>query len=174
MKTTYNGNNIFNNAFGLYAIDSCSDANFDYKEALGKARQELKRTWLKPINEALAEAGLECVDFTPFIPREFNFLDVSLDLEIVVKDERKCAFYIATHKEELQKELDSNKSYDGFVATTETDINEEIKQAIYNGKEYQPDIMIIKFLLKEVAKDIDEDFSMDECVNAVATYEDNE
>lgn len=170
ITTTYNGSDIFPGACGLYAYDGYSDYDFEYLDVLKEAKRVFIKDWLPKINTALEVAGLKCVDFKPFIPREFNFTDSSLDLVITIENGGKLYQYLNTHKEELQKELDSNKSYDGFIALTEESMDKEIEACIDHKKEFKPDIMIIKYLLKDVSEEVRTDFDLNECIYAVGTY----
>lgn len=169
-KTTYNGSDIFPGACGLYAYDSDSPYDFDYLEVLEEAKEIFTKDYLPQINRTLEIAGLKCVDFTPFIPREFNFMDSALDPVLIIEDEDKLHKYLTTNKIELQKALDANKSYDGFIATTEENIEEEIKACIEYKKEYTPDVLIIKHLLKEISTEVTQNFDLNECIMNVGTY----
>lgn len=170
ITTNYNGSDIFPGACGLYAYDGDSDYDFEYLDVLEEAKRVFIADWLPQINKALEIAGLKCVDFKPFIPREFNFADSSLDLVITTEDEIKALAYLIKNNELLQKELDKNMSYDGFFATTQSLMEEEIKQCAEDKKGYQPDILIVKYLLKDVSEEVRTDFELNECISAVGTY----
>lgn len=169
ITTTYNGSDIFPGACGLYAYDGDSDYDFEYLDVLEEAKRVFVADWLPQINKALEIAGLKCVDFKPFIPREFNFMDSSLDPVLTVESADKLLKYLLANKEALQKELDSNKSYDGFMALGESSMDAEIETCRKDKAEFAPDIMIVKYLLKDIAEEVKNDFDMNECIENVGT-----
>ncbi len=120
MSQKYDGNAIFApfNA-GLYGIDADdSDRSMLYQESKDSILAAFRAEFEPAITSALAEAGIRFVNLAYWSPREYNFANDSIDLEIEIEDETKLRAALEAHKPAILEAMASNKSYDGYFATT--------------------------------------------------------
>jgi len=80
-----------------------------------------------------------------FSPREYNFDTDSIDLVITIKDKNKLKNAIIEMKDAINKALDKNKSYDGYMALTVSNVDEELEKT--KKKDYEVDIIVLRELL---------------------------
>lgn len=120
MQKTYNGNDIFKNFnAGLYQYD-----DIDFQQSKDNILIAFKSKYQDIISDTLKLAGLEYIDLTYFSPRQYNYLNDSIDITISILDIKKLSDYIQSHKSDIQKLLNNNKSYDGYIALTPDDISD--------------------------------------------------
>lgn len=154
---TYDGNAVFAvpDGFGLYGHD---DIDFDATKA--EIEHGFKKEYESQIKSALAKVGIAYVGMDYFSPREYNFDTDSLDLRIRVKDKGKFRKAIVENRASIQKNLDKNKSYDGYMATTvrsvdfelerlDKDIKLRLSDSRYEGDEYEPDTIVLAVILNK-------------------------
>lgn len=126
-KILYNGNHVFApfNA-GLYGIDEGdSESSLQNEESKEAVLAAFKARFEKEITEALAKAGIEYVSLNYYSPRYYNFETDSIDLTIsadVDMDAYKAA--LEPLREKVQKRLDENKSYSGYMSHTSATFEE--------------------------------------------------
>jgi len=149
IKTTYSGNDLFKFEkfnFGLYwnfpegNID-CDKTLENYKQMMEKKKDE--------INAKIKQFGIKIISFKIYSPKAYNFSDDSIDAEIELFDNKLYIEGITKNQIEIQKLLDKNKSYDGYMATTVSSINDEINNIKENKS---PDIIILYVLINYTIK----------------------
>lgn len=140
MKTTTYAGKVFNINFGLYGYD-----DIDFEKTKNEIKRNFEKEKLKGLKKALIDLGLKFNSLKWYSPRAYNFANDSLDLviEIVDKDILKKA--IIQNKDIINKNLSKNKSYDGYIALTRRNINEELEQM--NKDNYEIDIIVLGTLL---------------------------
>ena len=125
MIKTYNGNDIFKNFNGgLYQYD-----DIDFEQSKNDILTAFKSEYKDIITEKLAFAGVKYIDMVYFSPSQYNYLNDSIDLKLTISD-----------KSDIQKLLNDNKSYDGYISLTPDDISE-----IEND-----DITVIQSILSDI------------------------
>lgn len=132
MTTIYNGNSVFApfNA-GLYGID---DGGSDRMLLLDDSKAEILRAFKNEFETkiigALAVAGIHYRGLEWWSPREYNFATDSIDLKVEFDDIEEGAYrhQCELRKEKIQKLLDDNKSYDGYMALTPDTYEEAVEQ----------------------------------------------
>ena len=67
---------------------------------------------------------------------------------------KKLKKYIESYRSEIQKDLNSNKSYDGYMATTSSDVDTIIEKI---DKNFDVDPMIVSHIQKKHKLDQDDD-----------------
>jgi len=157
MKTTYNGNTMYRKDgefinFGLYGQD---DINFE--ESKENIQAAFEHQFKDKIKNRLKEVGLKFEGFNYFSPREYNFADDALDLIVSIKDKKKLKKAIIENKEEIQELMNKNRSYDGYMAISETDADRELENI--DKASYEVDIIALSVLLN---KGVEFDFDINE------------
>lgn len=156
MKTkqeTYAGNNLFKVEFGLYQFD-----DIDFVESKRDILSAFKTEFEQSLKKTLKSIGLKYIGLSYFSPREYNFTNDSVDLTIEVTDKNRFRAEILKHEKEIKTELEQNKSYDGYMALTVSDVAEELDKLEKDN--YSPDIIELGVILR---KYIDfKDFDMNE------------
>ena len=136
MENITYGKGIFKNIeFGLYGWD---DLEFkESKEAILDAfNDEFKDT----IKAKLKNVGLEFISLEYYSPKFYNFESDNIDLTLKVVDKNVLRKAIIKHKDEINKRLQANKSYDGYLATTIGSVESELSDLNKYG--YEPDIIV--------------------------------
>jgi hypothetical protein len=138
-QITYN--NLYKNvSFGLYEID---DINFEYTKE--QVLTEFKNRYESIIKDKLKSIGVKLIGFNYYSPRYYNYENDNIDTIITVIDKDKLKKAIIKHKDIIQNVLDKNISYDGYIALTVNNIDEELNNM--SKTDYEPDIIILRELL---------------------------
>jgi hypothetical protein len=125
-------------SFNLYGEE---DIDFDAtKDAI---MDNMENNHFEPMKKLFSKYGLELKEFQWYSPSEYNFEGDSVDLVVQVKDKKKLKQFIKNNKVEIQKKLDANKSYDGYMALTSRSVN-EILDKIDNRNDV--DVMVISYI----------------------------
>lgn len=103
------------------------------------------------IVKSLKSIGLSFKGLSYYSPSAYNFQGDSIDLSIKIFDRKKLNKYVRENKEEIQKLLDNNKSYDGYMALTADNTDRILEQILKDDL----DITILKHLLNKVV-DVEE------------------
>ena len=146
----YNGATLYKDIdFNLYGEE------IDFEESKENILDAFKRDYEATIKESLSVAGLELKDLEYYGPKFYNFEGDSIDPEIEVKDAEMLDKYIALHTDGVQKLLDGNKSYDGYMALTPDTVSEithkdliTVIQYIFNGIDFE-DFDIYDYMIKD-------------------------
>lgn len=120
MKKIYNGNDIFApfNA-GLYGYgDYDTDRSFQFDESKTEILAAFRGEYEEAIRDALASAGIEYKGLSYYSPKYYNFSTDSIDLALELVDVEKYHAALEPHRALVQKLLDENESYDGYMALT--------------------------------------------------------
>lgn len=149
-KITYSGNHLFKNInFGLYEIDE----NINFEESKNNILKAFETEYLKDLKLKLKSLGLTFKHLVYYSPKAYNFSNDSIDLCITVTNKKLLKDAIIKNKDRINKKLSENKSYDGYMALTVYNIDEELENL--NKKDYEPDIIVLSELL---------DFSIDQYI----------
>ena len=89
-------------------------------------------------------------------PKAYNFSGDDVDLVVKIKDKEKLKAFIKTNKENIQKMLDANKSYDGYMALTSSRVDDIIDDIDNKGG---VDVMVISYIQEKYPLDLDDDFN---------------
>lgn len=137
----YNGNHVFKNInFGLYGYE-----DIDFYKTKDSILFSFKKKYVMEIKKGLNSIGLRFERFNYFSPREYNFSNDSIDLVITISNKKKLRNAVLKHKERIDASLSKNKSYDGYMALTVNNVDEELEKMKKKG--YEPDIIVLKELL---------------------------
>ena len=129
---------------GLYGYD---DIRFD--ESKEEILRNFKKEYEGDIKEALKSIGIILKDIKTWSPRAYNFDSDKIDIEIYSDiDKIKFKEAILKHKEDIQNNLDANKSYDGYTALTVRSIEEELENL--DKLDYEPDIIVLISILNKL------------------------
>lgn len=150
--TRYNGNNVFGVSFNLYGYE-----DIDFEET-AIALVNMVDSMKDEINKKLNSIGLNMIDAFWFSPSRYNFSGDSVDPEIEITDLEKYVNYLEENRNEIQKWLNVNHSYDGFISMTVKDIDTEIER-VKRGK--AADVIPIGYALNGI---IDQDDITDQYV----------
>lgn len=136
--------------FNLYNYE-----DIDFNATKEAVLDNMNNKHLKPMQKDFAEAGLKLKNFNYYSPHEYNYKGDSIDLNISVSDREKLKKYIESHRSEIQKNLSSNKSYDGYMTTTSSDVDSVIEKI---DKNFDVDPMIVSYIQKKHKLDQYDDF----------------
>lgn len=127
--------------FNLYGLE---DINFiESKEGILRA---FKEQYEELIKRTLKELGLRYMELTYYSPKTYNFSGDSLTLSISNRINKELwRRALLEHKEELNKALESNKSYDGYMALSVDSVKEELSKL--NKSFYEMDCLILNWIL---------------------------
>ena len=148
--TTYNGNDIFVPLnFNLYPHE-----DVDSEETSKELLKEFSNEFEVDLRNRLGQVGLSFVALKWFSPKQYNYLGDSIDLELLIESKSILKEAILKYRDKINEELSKNKSYDGYMALTVNDIDEELKH-IENDNEkavsrYEVDSIILKVLLSTI------------------------
>lgn len=153
----YDGTYIIGN-FNLQMLSE--EENINFEESKKNILSVFIKKYFKIIDKMLKVGGLKLVNLNYYSPHYYNYRGDSIDLIIKVVNKNKLKSYIEEHKKEIQKLLDSNKSYDGYISLTANCVNEIDLD--------NPDIMVLVLLLKDFRKSFDNEdilyFMLDNCI----------
>lgn len=152
---TYSGRSLWNCNFNLYGYEE----SFNFEKTKAAILKEFKEQYLKEIKSKLEAIGLKFKSLEYWSPKEYNFNVDSIDLSIIIKDKKKLKAAIENNKEAIQKALDKNKSYDGYMALTIGTVEEELSNIDDPLKDYEPDVIVLTTLLNMDCSD----FNLIEC-----------
>ena len=88
-----------------------------------------------------------------YSPKYYNYETDSLDIHVEVVNKEKLKPFIEKYSDEIQQALDSNKSYDGYMALTVNSVSQEIENM--SKDDYTPDPIVLGVILNHL---IDIDF----------------
>ncbi|MCP6727401.1 MAG: hypothetical protein KJI69_05330 [Patescibacteria group bacterium] len=148
--TTYNGNDVFVPLnFNLYPHE---DINFE--ETVKNLIRGFRNEFEADIRNRLGQVGLSFVALKWFSPKQYNYLGDSIDLEVLVQNKRILKKAILKNKDKINEELSNNKSYDGYMALTVKDIDEELANIDFDTKkehsQHEVDSIVLKVLLSPI------------------------
>jgi len=135
----YNGASIFKKDFNLYGYE-----DIDQEESQKKILYAFESAYQEEIESTLARAGIEFVKLDYYSPKAYNFEGDSIDLYATIKDRKILESYIKTNEQELQKMLDDNKSYDGYMALTPDTVEELLAEV------NEVSIIVVQHILKDI------------------------
>lgn len=150
-EVTYSGNGVFGINFNLYGYEHVKPD--ETKEEIQRLFTDL---YEEKIKQALVNIGLKYVKLHYFSPREYNFKGDSLDLVISdVIDKKKLSEYVIEYKDEINKRLAKNVSYDGYIAHTVNSTDEELYKMDANDEDpkvfsYEPDVIVLGTILQNL------------------------
>jgi len=124
--------------FNLY-----NNEGLNYNKTKEAIMYNMNRKHLGPMRVLFAKAGLTLKKFQWYSPNAYNYSGDGVDLVISVSDRELLKRFIIHHSKEIQTMLDANTSYDGYMATTSSDIKEIIEKI---DKDFDIDIMVISFI----------------------------
>ena len=136
-------------SFNLYGHE-----NIDFESTKANILNAFKDNHLKKLKVLFLKYGLKLHDLNYYSPNTYNYDGDSMDLIISITDKKKLIDYIKNQSKQINQALDSNKSYDGYIATTEHDIK-EVLDNINKGK---VSVMIISNINKKYPIDEYKDF----------------
>jgi len=144
----YNGNPIIGN-FNLYGAELEDNIDFeDFKKAILK---NFRDKYESVIKEILEKHGLELIDMFYYSPTSYNYEGDSIDIKIKITDKQKLKDYVLNHKEEIQKLLNINHGYDGYISLTKSTITEILDEI---ETEDAVDISVITLMFSDFRSNI--------------------
>lgn len=144
--TTYNGNDIFHPlCFNLYRFND----RIDFEKSKNSLLKEFTDEFMYDIMQQLRACGLRLHNLKWFSPKEYNYTGDSIDMEVYIASKRALKKAILQNKEEIDKKLIANKSYDGYIATTVDSVDDELKN-LANNKDYEVDTIVLQILLSTI------------------------
>jgi hypothetical protein len=137
-KIKYAGGNMLGISFSLYGIEG-----IDYNATMDNFRQ---RAWKNrgKFNEILRSIGLEIDSIEQYSPKYYNYENDDLTIILDMLDKNKYIEYLKDNRNGIEAMLNKNKSYDGYIATTVKNVDEEIKNVRLDK---DPDIICIAYAL---------------------------
>lgn len=152
MQTTYNGNDIFKPYnFGLYGMDAySSDSSLDWQESKENIKSNFVTLYGDKIEKHLKAFGLTPTKYEYWSPKFYNFATDSLDLTVTVTDQALYETKTSdpNFKATVQKLLDANKPYPGYMPLTAETAEKSINDM---------DACTMQAILQPVFKDITEE-----------------
>jgi hypothetical protein len=142
MNNVIYSDNIFGKSFNLY---SCSE-DLDFEATKTNVLDNFIRLYEDAIKKVLLSIGLEYKGLNYFSPKYYNYQGDSIDLTLMVKDKDLFLKAVLDNKDLIDAELKKNKSYDGYMALTVGDSDEEILK-IRQESNWSPDVIVLKVLL---------------------------
>jgi hypothetical protein len=146
----YSGNSIYTDSkgtflnFGLYGYD-----DIDFTETKDYIKAQFIKKYKAEIEKALKLLGLKYIDMEYYSPKEYNFSNDSLDLKLSIVNKSKLKNMIIANKDIIQKNLNKNKSYDGYMSLTINSAEQEIED-LETKKDYELDIIVLATLLNKI------------------------
>lgn len=111
--------------------------------------QGFKSQFEEEIKKALLKIGLKYKNILYFSPNYYNYEGDGLTLVIYKKVNKELyKKAILKHKEYLNKVLEENKSYDGYISLTIHEISQEIEKL--NKPFFEPDCGVLNGLLNKL------------------------
>ena len=142
-KTIYSLYELLGIKAGLYGFD-----NIDFERSKDNILSEFKYQYKDKLSDACNKIGLKLHGIEYFSPHAYNFDTDSLDVTLSVVNKIKFKNHILKYKDEIQKRLDKNISYDGYIATTVDNVRDELDNL--ESKDYSPDVIVLSTILKHV------------------------
>lgn len=143
----YMGNDVFKinkgESFNLYRYE-----NINIEQSKISIQKAFEKRYKNKLIKILNQIGLSFKGFDYYSPNEYNFEGDSLDLIVGIIDKHKFKEYILKYKEEIQKELDKNKSYDGYIALTVKFVEQELEELKKDN--YEPDVIVLRTILNKL------------------------
>lgn len=136
--------------FSLY-----NEENIDVEETKSQILDNMNKNHLKKLKSLFAMAGLLLHELTYYSPNYYNYEGDSLDLKISIADKSKLKRFVLSQKAEIQRMLDSNKSYNGYISLTKDSIEEIFEEIDEKG---EVDVMVITYILSKYPLDMYKDF----------------
>jgi hypothetical protein len=140
---------------------STDDYNFDYD----KYYQDASKTSCDFIEEVLNDLGFKCkITFQKLVsPREYNFKNDSVNIEILFQRPKAIDEYLYSHQEQLQQYLrDNYTGCDGYIPWHSKDTNDWIKKWRTDAHKIGS---ILKFIIGEEYQGSDIQMNLYEYVN---------
>jgi hypothetical protein len=132
---------VFGKSFNLYG---CGE-DLDFEATKINILENFKAIFVNDIKRVLESIGLEFVELNYFSPKFYNYRGDSIDLSLVVKDKSLYLNKVQENKDLIDKNLKKNISYDGYIALTVKDSEEEISKSAES--DWSPDIIVLGTLL---------------------------
>lgn len=153
-KETYQGHWIDNDgkalSFNLYGEDE-----IDFDDTKRSFMDNMNEKHFSNLRKNFHQAGLKLHGFKWFSPKFYNYQGDSIDVVVSVNDRKRLISFISNYSNDIQKMLNGNSSYDGYMALTATTVTEIIENIESN---FDVDIMVINFLTLNYPLDWNEDF----------------
>lgn len=137
-------------SFNLYGYD-----DIDFEQTKSQIMSNMNANHLMPMKKIFSKYGIDLKGFQWYSPKAYNFSGDSVDLVVKVADKNKLKSFINKNKDEIQKRLDKNKSYDGYMALTASTVDEVLEKIDKNS---DVDTMVISYIQEEHPLDEREDF----------------
>ena len=144
-KIKYSVRDLTGINFSLYGIEY-----LNYEETAQNILTAFKEKYEDKIRNTLELLGLHYEGIEFYTPKYYNFNTDDLTLRTSVKEPKKMIKYIKKYKYKIQKRLDKNQSYDGYIALTVDDVKTELECIEEQGKDYEPDIIVLGTILQEL------------------------
>jgi hypothetical protein len=136
-------------SFNLYGHE-----DIDFETTKTNIFNEFKNNHLKKLKVLFLKYGLKLHNLNYYSPNAYNFQGDSIDLIISISDKKKLINYIKKQSKQITQMLDNNKSYDGYISTTEYNINEILD----NINKNKVSVMVISSITKKYLIDEYKDF----------------
>jgi len=148
MTITYSYKN-----FGLYQFE-----NIKFRASKRFILNGFKLTYQDVIKQALLNIGIKFMGFKYYSPNTYNFSNDTLDL-IISNHVNKALLKktIINFKDKIQKALDTNKSYDGYMALTVDSVNNELENL--KKSFYKIDVLVLTTILNGLVDTSDFDYT---------------
>ena len=127
----------------------------DGEKSLDNIVKGFKQDYGSAVRKAFSSIGMQVVGYNSYSPKQYNYEgdDITIVLRVSNKNTLKKA--IIRNKNEIQKVLNTNRSYSGYVSHTVETVEEELERIKEEG--YEPDILVLAVLLRQKVKFPDEE-----------------
>lgn len=149
--TKYSMYDITSINFNLYCMD-----NIDFNQTCNDIQAGFISEYEDELKARLKELGLTYTSISYYHPKEYNFEGDDLDLNIEIYDNIPLITAIEARRDDIQTQLNKNKSYDGYWSHTCKNVEDVIKN-IRNTADL--DIIALRVIL-----DIEFDFDIFEYI----------
>ena len=147
-KTTYSLHDLLGINAGLYGFD-----DIEFQDTKDNILSNFEEQYEEKLSNALLKIGLKLISILYYSPKYYNYETDSLDIHVEVVNKEKLKPFIEKYSDEIQQALDSNKSYDGYMALTVNSVSQEIENM--SKDDYTPDPIVLGVILNHL---IDIDF----------------
>ena len=137
MATQYSLSGLTGIDFNLYPHEDISIESYDTIQAgfISEYEDDLKTR--------LHKVGLKYVSITQYHPKYYNYEGDDLTLSVEIECLETLVGAIFERYEDIQKELDKNVSYDGYISTTANTTKDVIEEVC----DCELDIIALRVLL---------------------------
>lgn len=161
MIVKYSGHAITGVNVNLYPIDG-----INYEETSEAILDGFTDQYEEQIREKLAALDIKLEEITWFAPAYYNYQGDDLTISVSYDNLDKYKAYLIANEEGINALLATNKSCDGYIATTVEHIAEEIDRMQKRKDSHHLDTLVVNYILKDIdfdSFDVGEYFEYEYC-----------